>query len=108
MKPCGCRNVESCHRCVPSAGLWLTLGVVGTLAAFSVAARRGGSGNEHPWYAFARWQSSDHTDKEAARTLSQIMGWDVASRYAESYTDPSFWDGEIEETILNRYGPPEV
>ncbi|NBO57158.1 MAG: hypothetical protein EBU84_21755 [Actinobacteria bacterium] len=66
MKPCGCRNVESCHKCIPSAGLWLTLGVVGTLAALSVGAKKGGSRSEHPWYALSRWESG-----ELARTRTR-------------------------------------
>lgn len=61
---------------------------------------------EHPWWAFSRWQSSDYTDKAAARTLSRIVGWDVAERYAEPYTDHAMWDDEIEQLILSRYGSP--
>lgn len=42
---CGCFGAESCHRCIPSAGLWLTLGAVSVLAAVSEGARRAGSRN---------------------------------------------------------------
>ena len=69
--------------------------------------KKRGSSNEHPWWAFSRWQSSDYTDKAAARTLSRIMGWDVAELYAEPMTDPAVWDDEIEERILARYGHPQ-
>jgi len=69
--------------------------------------KKRGSSNEHPWWAFSRWQSSDYTDKAAARTLSAIMGWDVAKRYAEPMTDPAVWDDEIEGRILARYGHPQ-
>lgn len=108
MKPCGCRNVQSCHRCIPGVGLWLTLGIVGTLAALSEGARRSGSRSEHPWYALSRWESSDYTDMDAARTLSGIVGFDVAAHYADPEVDPVFWDGEIEDRILKRYGHPEA
>jgi hypothetical protein len=93
---------------VPSAGLWLTLGFVGTLAALSAVTRRGGSRSEHPWYALSRWESSDYTDKEAARVLSGIMGWDVEAHYADPDVDPVIWDGQIEDVILKRYGHPEA
>jgi hypothetical protein len=51
--------------------------------------------------AFSRWQSSDYTDTEAAAILSDIVGWDVAERYADPLTDTVFWDGELEEAVLN-------
>lgn len=107
---CGCRNVapgKTCG-CVPSAGLWLTLGAVGVLAALSVGAKKGGSRSEHPYYALSRWESSDYTDMDAARTLSGIVGFDVAARYADPEVDPVFWDGEIEDRIVKRYGYPEA
>ena len=59
------------------------------------------------WEAFSRWQSSDHTDLDAARVLSRLVGWNVAERYAEPYIDPWFWDGEIEGVIERDYGIPE-
>ncbi len=61
---------------------------------------------EHPWFAFSRWDASDHTDLDAARVLSAIVGWDVAAKYREPLTDAVFWDGEIEAIILDRYGAP--
>jgi hypothetical protein len=67
-----------------------------------------GTRNEHPWYALSRWESSDYTDMQAARVLSDIMGWDVAAHYADPDVDPAFWDGEIEAVIVKRYGPPEA
>jgi len=107
-RPCGCRNVEPGKpcTCVPSAGLWLTLGAVGVLAAVSEGVRRSGSRSEHPWYAFSRWQSSDYTDRAAARTLSGVMGYDVPSRYTEAYADTLALDEAIEDAIIARYGYP--
>jgi hypothetical protein len=60
----------------------------------------------HPWFTFSDWQSSDHSDKAAARALSGIVGFDVAKRYAEPGVDPWFWDDEIEGLILHTYGRP--
>lgn len=59
------------------------------------------------WEAFSRWQSSDHTDADAAAILSRIVGWDVVPLYAEHYQDPWFLDGEIEGVIAAKYGLPE-
>lgn len=105
-RKCGCFGAESCRRCIPSAGLWLTLGAVSVLAAVSEGARRAGSRSEHPWYAFSRWQSSDYTDRAAARTLSGVMGYDVPSRYTEAYADALALDEAIEDAIVARYGHP--
>ena len=105
-RPCGCFGAESCRRCIPSAGLGLTLGAVSVLAAVSEGARRAGSRSEHPWYAFSRWQSSDYTDRAAARTLSGVMGYDVPSRYTEAYADALALDEAIEGAIVARYGHP--
>ena len=105
-RPCGCVGSANCSQCVPRAGLWLTLGAVSVLAAVSEGARRSGSRSEHPWYAFSRWQSSDYTDRAAARTLSGVMGYDVPSRYTEAYADTLALDEAIEDAIIARYGYP--
>lgn len=72
--------------------------------SFSVPGKPGKA--VHPWFTFSDWQSSDHTDKAAARVLSGIVGFDVARRYAELGVDPWFWDDEIEGHILHAYGMP--
>ena len=72
--------------------------------SFSVSGKPGKAA--HPWFTFSDWQSSDHTDKAAARVLSGIVGFDVAKRYAEPGVDPWFLDDEMEGAILRRYGRP--
>jgi len=74
--------------------------------SFSVSGKPGKG--IHPWFEFSAWQSSDHTDKAAARVLSRIAGFDVAKRYAEPGVDPWLWDEEIEGIILHQYGRPPM
>jgi hypothetical protein len=62
---------------------------------------------EHPWWYFSRWESSDYTDREAAKEVSRAVGFDVAAKFANPDVDQAFWSGEIEEIILNEYGNPE-
>ena len=84
-RPCGCRNVEPgkpCRRCVPSAGLWLTLGAVGVLAVVSEGVRRSGSGNTSSPLADAILADEEAVGPFYEEVIQPFL-WDWASREAK-------------------------
>ena len=56
------------------------------------------------WQAQSRFESSGWTDKSAAKTLTDMLGWDVLDHFEDG--DPGFWDGELQDRIEKKFGLP--
>jgi hypothetical protein len=62
--------------------------------------------NEHPWWAFSRWQASDYTDLAAEALLVAAVGQELIDSARAG--DLDFWSGEVETAILDQYGSPRA
>lgn len=101
-KPCGCRNVSTCHRCRPSTGVPLALGLVGALVIVTevVAWRRGrastGSADKAPDLSASSLTVGQQVNLQVPYTVTARNGTIV-------HFDPVDGIGEVPDNRNVRY-----